>query len=222
MFDNAFATTRMAPRSSSLESSDATADLRQQTLDVARRLIGHHGYRDVSMRDIAAEVGCSVSTLYFHFQNRDALLHALIDEGFERWYGELLALQQRYGDPIALLEAIARRYIEFGLANPELYEIMYLFHPQSMQRMPRELFRRIRRSLDLTADTVERCAAPGTLSGEESRATAAAIWATLHGVVATLLTQRLDTRIDRDLYIDCAVRSVLATARAVRDSSTSP
>lgn len=212
----------MAPRASSLDSSDSTADLRQQTLDVARRLIGHHGYRDVSMRDIAAEVGCSVSTLYFHFQNRDALLHALIDEGFERWYGELLALRAAHEDPLALLEAIARRYIEFGLANPELYEIMYLFHPQSMQRMPRELFRRIRRSLDLTADTVEQCAAPGTLGTEESRATAAAIWATLHGVVATLLTQRLDTRIDRTLYIECAVRSVLATARAVRNASNTP
>ena len=213
----------MAPRASSLESSsESTADLRQQTLDVARRLIGHHGYRDVSMRDIAAEVGCSVSTLYFHFQNRDALLHALIDEGFERWYGELLALRAAHEDPLALLEAIARRYIEFGLANPELYEIMYLFHPQSMQRMPRELFRRIRRSLDLTAETVEQCAAPGSLSTEESRATAAAIWATLHGVVATLLTQRLDTRIDRTLYIECAVRSVLATARAVRNASNTP
>lgn len=213
----------MAPRASSLESSAASvADLRQQTLEVARRLIGHHGYRDVSMRDIAAEVGCSVSTLYFHFENRDALLHALIDEGFERWYVELLALQSANADPLALLEAIARRYIEFGLANPELYEIMYLFHPQSMQRMPRELFRRIRRSLDLTADTVERCAAPAAMSAEESRATAAAIWATLHGVVATLLTQRLDTRIDRALYIECAVRSVLATARATRSLPHAP
>ncbi len=199
------------------ETSSNTADLRVQTLDVARRLIAERGYRDVSMRDIASAVGCSVSTLYFHFTNRDALIHTLIDEGFERWYEELQALGERHVDPLERLERIARTYVEFGLENPEMYEIMFLFHSRSMERLPRELFRRIRRSLDFTADTIRACVGEQLLSADESRPLAAAIWATLHGVVSTLLTERLDTRIDRGRYIECAVDSVLSTVLAVRD-----
>ncbi len=198
------------------ETAAQTADLRVQTLDAARRLIAQRGYRDVSMRDIAADVGCSVSSLYFHFTNRDALIHTLIDEGFDRWYAELLELGGGYPEPMQRLEQIARTYVEFGLANPELYEIMFLFHPRSMERLPRELFRRIRRSLDFTADTIRCCVGADRLSVEDSRPLAAAIWATLHGVVSTLLTERLDTRIDRRRYIECAVASVLCTVSAVR------
>ena len=190
--------------------------LREQTLDAARRLIGRHGHRDVSMRDIAAEVGCSVSSLYLYFANRDALIHTLIDEGFQRWYGEQLAIARAESDPWARLERTARRYVEFGLANPELYEIMYMFHPQSLRRIPKELFRRIRRSLDFTTETVLACIGADVMDESEARVVAAALWATLHGVVSTILTQRLDTRIDQRRYIDRAVRSVRAAVAAAR------
>ena len=211
----------MPPRTtpaSSPRSAEKGSDLRAQTLAAARRLIVEHGHRDVSMRDIASEVGCSVSSLYLHFDGRDALIHTLIDEGFERWYGELLALQARHAEPWALLEAIARRYVQFGLENPELYEIMFMFHPRSMRRLPKELFRRIRRSLDLWTGVVLACAGAGAAE-HDARATAAALWATLHGAVSTLLTERLDTRIDRAHYIEAVVGSVPATVRSMGDST---
>lgn len=214
----------MPPRTATPQSSPALdpelreLSLRDQTLDAARRLIGRHGHRDVSMRDIAAEVGCSVSSLYLYFANRDALIHTLIDEGFQRWYAEQLALEREHRDPWTRLDAVARRYVEFGLANPELYEIMYMFHPQPMRRIPRDLFRRIRRSLDATTENILACVGADTLSESEARVVAASIWATLHGVVSTILTQRLDTRIDRARYIDRAVRSVRAAVGAAAQS----
>ncbi|HEX8848800.1 MAG TPA: TetR/AcrR family transcriptional regulator [Gemmatimonadaceae bacterium] len=213
----------MPPRTATPQSSPRVEpalrdqSLRAQTLDAARRLIARHGHRDVSMRDIAAEVGCSVSSLYLYFANRDALIHTLIDEGFQRWYGEQLALVEQHGDPWTRLEAIARRYVEFGLANPELYEIMYMFHPQSMRRIPKDLFRRIRRSLDLTTENILACVGADVMGESEARVVAASVWATLHGVVSTILTQRLDTRIDQRRYIDRAVRSVRAAVAAARD-----
>ncbi|NUQ20497.1 MAG: TetR family transcriptional regulator, partial [Gemmatimonadaceae bacterium] len=38
-----------------IDAAPRDQSLRAQTLDAARRLIGRHGHRDVSMRDIAAE-----------------------------------------------------------------------------------------------------------------------------------------------------------------------
>jgi AcrR family transcriptional regulator len=156
-----------------------------------------------------------VSSLYLYFANRDALIHTLIDEGFQRWYDEQLAIEARHADAWARLEAVARGYVAFGLGNPELYEIMYMFHPQSMERLPKELYRRARRGFDLVAQTVRACASPpGTLSEDDARVLAASIWATLHGVVSTLLTERLDARIDRRGYIERTVRFAMDGVRA--------
>ena len=190
-------------------------DLRTAILAAARHLIAVNGHRDVSMRDIAGDVGCSVSSLYLYFANRDALIHTLIDEGFQRWYDEQLAIEARHeSDPWARLEAVARGYVEFGLANPEFYEIMYMFHPQSMERLPKELYRRARRGFDRVAQTVLACDPRGGADEEAGRVTAAAVWATLHGVVSTLLTERLDARIDRQAYVERAVRLAVDGVRA--------
>lgn len=169
------------------------------------------------MRDIAGDVGCSVSSLYLYFANRDALIHTLIDEGFQRWYDEQLAIEARHEDPWARLEAVARGYVAFGLGNPEVYEIMYMFHPRSMERVPKELYRRARRGFDLVAQTVLACAPAGTMREDEARVLAAATWATLHGVVSTLLTGRLDARIDRRGYIERVVRFAMDGVRAGMD-----
>lgn len=192
----------------------AEADLRTAILDAARHLIVAKGHRDVSMRDIAGDVGCSVSSLYLYFANRDALIHALIDEGFQRWYDEQLALDAAHADAWARLEATARAYVAFGLGRPELYEIMYLFHPQSMERLPKELYRRARRSHDQLAATVRDCVGAGAIDDDAARLTATAVWATLHGAVSSLLAERVDVRIDRAAYIDRAVRFVVDAVRA--------
>ena len=95
--------------------------------------------------------------------------------------------------------------MDFGLENPELYEIMYMFHPQSMERLPKDLSRRARRGYDFVAQTVLAAAPAGALAEADARILAASLWATLHGGVATLLTGRLDARIDRKRYIERSV-----------------
>jgi AcrR family transcriptional regulator len=193
----------------------ADADLRTAILDAARHLIVANGHRDVSMRDIAGDVGCSVSSLYLHFANRDALIHTLIDEGFQRWYDEQLAISERVAEPWGRLEAMARGYVDFGLASPEVYEIMYLFHPRSVERLPKELYRRARRGFDFVVETVLSCARPGApLDEADARILTASMWATLHGVVSTILTARLDARIDQARYIERSIAFALDAARA--------
>lgn len=204
----------MSPRAAPPATPRPDTDLRTAILDAARHLIAANGHRDVSMRDIAGDVGCSVSSLYLYFANRDALIHTLIDEGFQRWYDEQLAIEARHAEPWARLEGVARGYVEFGLGNAEVYEIMYMFHPRSMERLPKELYRRARRGFDRVAQTVLACAPAGTLDDDGARELAAATWATLHGVVSTILTERLDARIDRRRYIERAVRFAVDGVRA--------
>lgn len=185
--------------------------LRAAILDAARRLITRDGYRDVSMRMIARAVGCSVSSIYLYFPNKDSLIHTLIYEGFERWYEESQEIVQRPEPPIRRLELLSRRYVDFGLENPEWYEVMYLFHPERVSRYPQELYRRTRRSMDLAVQLIIECDPERFRSEADARIVANLNWSLLHGVVSTILARRLDSRIDREAYIEAAVAHAVRT-----------
>lgn len=191
--------------------STSESGLRTAILDAARHLITREGFRDVSMRMIARAVGCSVSSIYLYFPSKDSLIHTLIYEGFERWYEESLAVVGRDEPPVRRLERLARRYVDFGLENPEWYEVMYLFRPQRVARFPKELYRRTRRSMDLVVQLIMECEPERFRSEEDARIVANLIWSLLHGVVSTILAGRLDSRIDREAYIRAAVAHVVRT-----------
>lgn len=196
--------------------------LRAATLETTRTLLVQDGYENLSMRRIARQVGCSVSSIYEHFASKDQLVHALIDEGFQRWYEVVCEAAVAPGTPLQRLELHCREYVSFGLANPEFYEIMYLQHPRALGRFPRELFRRAARSMDVLSQLVLECA-PGALSGPgEARVQAHVVWALLHGVVSTILAARLENRIAQPDYIDSAIQFALGAVRRLEPAAGEP
>ena len=188
-------------------------DLRTAVLDAARQLLVREGYRDLSMRDVASAVGCSVSSIYLYFAGKDEIVHTLMDEGFERWHRRMREIAEGEGTAEERLEAVCRAYVEFGVANPEFYEIMYMFHSDRMARYPKELFRRARRNLDALGELIAAYAPEAVPTGDDVRIAATALWSTLHGMVSTIVSDRLDRKIDRQRYVDGTIRYALAGAR---------
>ncbi|SHK78711.1 TetR/AcrR family transcriptional regulator [Rhodothermus profundi] len=199
--------------------SDGT--LRRRILDATRYLLVAEGYASLSMRKIAREIGCSPTAIYLYFQNKDALVHTLIDEGFGLLYEELREEAARHADPVVRLEALWRRYVAFGRRNPEYYEIMFMLHPERMERYPPEKYRRARRCLELSIQALEEGRRQGVFVVENPRVMASAAWAALHGAVALLLARRVDIRIDPEAFIDTTIRTLLRGVLAP-DASLQP
>ncbi len=188
----------------------AEADLRRVILDTTRHLLVRDGYKSLSMRKIARAIGYSATSIYLHFDNKDALFHALIEEGMERMLEGFKAAEAAHlGDPAARLRALCRRYVAFGLDHPEYYEIMFMLHPEHMERYPPEKYRRARRNLDVIAAALADGAAQGVLSVKDPRVSASAIWAALHGTVSLLLARRVDVRIRQEDFIEAAIAHVI-------------
>lgn len=183
----------------------AGADLRHSILDEARQLLLKEGYAKLSMRKIADAVGCSATSIYLHFANKDALVHALITEGMQTLYGHLKDADTE-GDPIERLDALCRAYVDFGLENPEVYEVMFQLHPERMARFPADDYRRARRNLDLFEHVLASGADAGVLDAEPTPEVAAhALWTSLHGLVSLRLAERIDVRLAVDAFTDAAV-----------------
>ncbi|MEZ5663793.1 MAG: TetR/AcrR family transcriptional regulator [Burkholderiaceae bacterium] len=74
--------TRGRPRKSAEERDDGNR--RQHLLRVAARLFRTRGFDATSTRDVAAAAGMRSGSPFYHFENKEAMLAALMLEGMER------------------------------------------------------------------------------------------------------------------------------------------
>ncbi len=183
-------------------------ELRRHILDTARRLLTSDGYAALSMRRIAREIGYSATSIYLHYDNKDQLVHALIDEGVEVLYTRLSAVPVA-ASPEERLAALGRAYIEFGLELPEYYEIMYWLHTEYIERYPAEKYRKARQNLNFFAEVLREGSAGGRFEDVEPLLGATAIWCQMHGVVSLINSQRVDRKLRSAALVDEVVRRIV-------------
>lgn len=99
--------------------------LRERILEVSREIVRREGFASLSMRKLAGAIDYSPAALYLHFRSRSEIARALCMEGHLR-LREAFVAQASIVDPAARLHAMARAYVEFGLAEPQTYRLMFM------------------------------------------------------------------------------------------------
>lgn len=102
-------------------------NLRTELLDAAERSLREHGIDQLSLRDLAREIGVSHTAPRRHFADRRALLDALAESGFVRLGARLRAAVEQIGDEGCLhtrLHAFASAYARFATENAALTRLM--------------------------------------------------------------------------------------------------
>ena len=188
-------------------------DLRREILDTTRRLLIQDGYQNLSMRKIANAIGYSATSIYLYFENKDNLVHALIDEGMEKMQQLLLGIEDLFTSPLAALRELCERYVAFGMENPEYYEVMFQLHPARMARYPVEKYRKARKNLEVFKEVIEVGQRMSVFGMGDPLLKATAIWTTLHGLVSLLIAQRVDQQIDAEDLKEHVFAQVVAFVR---------
>lgn len=101
-------------------------------LDAARELFLAHGYDAVSLSDVVANSGGSLSTLYALFGNKRGLLKAVMQSQFERDMRELDGLISRAATPGEVLLDIALGTQEY-LTAPDMIRFMRFVIGESLR-----------------------------------------------------------------------------------------
>jgi AcrR family transcriptional regulator len=96
---------------------------RAALLAAARAELDEHGHAGISLRAVARRAGVSHAAPKYHFPDRAALLTAIAADGFTALADALRQVTQSHADD--LLAALGRAYIDFGLANPALFDLMF-------------------------------------------------------------------------------------------------
>lgn len=161
-------------------------DVRRKILDAAHDLFETQGYENVTMRAVADAIEYSPTTIYLHFENKDALVEALCFEDFDRLFS---AMNQEPlpKDPIERMRALGRAYAAFGIANPNHYRFMFMTSGD-WKKHARETDTPPSKSYEVLREAVEEAMAQGYFKKGDVDLVSQIVWASIHGVVSLLIT----------------------------------
>ena len=97
---------------------------RTRIVVTAADLLARDGRDAVTTRAVAAGAAVQAPTLYRLFGDKDGLLDAVAEHGFQQYLAQK-ATGVPGGDPVEDLRAGWDLHVGFGLANPALYALMY-------------------------------------------------------------------------------------------------
>ncbi len=71
---------------------------RAAILDAAAQIAGERGYEGTSIKLVSERSGLPASSIYWHFEDKDQLIAAVIDRSFSDWVDALTTAPDDVGD----------------------------------------------------------------------------------------------------------------------------
>ncbi|HWF76274.1 MAG TPA: WHG domain-containing protein [Caulobacteraceae bacterium] len=167
-------------------SGPAREAMRERLCEAAARIFVEEGEAALSMRRLAAEVGCSPMAPYRHFADKEALIAAMRAAAFDR-LADALDGVARGGRRKAA--DIGGAYVRFARANPAAYKLMFDLAQPDEAAYP-ELALASARAREAMSGYVRELVEAGVLAGDPV-ALGYVFWATIHGLVVLDLAGRL-------------------------------
>ncbi len=130
-------------------------DARTRILTAAAELLTRAPDADVATRDVCQAAGVAPSALYRQFGDKEGLLAAAVDFGFERYLAAKRKMQPS-DDPVQDLRDGWDNHVRFALDNPSLYRLLW---SPALSAPPAA----VEQSHRLLREVVERIAAAGRL-----------------------------------------------------------
>lgn len=97
---------------------------RTRLLDAATHLLSIRPAEVPSTRELYEAAGVAAPTLYHHFGTKEGLLDVVVEQAFAEYLHRKEAML-RTGELVADFRAGWDLHVEFGIANPALYALMY-------------------------------------------------------------------------------------------------
>ncbi|MFB5086604.1 TetR/AcrR family transcriptional regulator [Psychrobacillus sp. PGGUH221] len=101
-------------------------ETKQEILKSAGNLFAEKGFDAVTIREIAKNAGCSHTTIYLYFKDKEALLHQLSMpslQELQEQFNEILKINTLSSE--GKLKEISREYITFCLQNRSMYDVFF-------------------------------------------------------------------------------------------------
>lgn len=161
--------------------------LREALISSALRLLNEEGVESLSLRALAKISGVTQAAPYSHFSNKDELLAAVAETGFQRLALQMAEDATGCRDTRERIEKLMTSYIRFAVENKSLFRLMFGRELSDMKKYP---------TLAMTAGksySLISAALSKRQSAEmDARFLTVAVWSLCHGLTGLILDEKIN------------------------------
>ena len=166
-------------------------DLAAALLNAAEAELTENGIERFSLRAVAKRAGVSHGAPAHHFSDVKGLLTALAAKGYERLLDQQSKREaEKDGDARARLVASGLGYLEFAMANPQLFHLM--FNSSIPDRDDERFFNVALSVFDRLVDNTQAVNGKSPYSDEASMVDLMASWSLVHGLAELIVSGRAE------------------------------
>jgi AcrR family transcriptional regulator len=164
-------------------------EMRGLILNRAMSLFLEDGFENITLRRIAEKIEYSPATIYLYYKDKNEILYAIHDIGFERLYKQqqtILSIK----NPWRRLKKHGSIYIKFALENPEYYDLMFIMRGPAKKIKEKKEWEIGLRSFEFLKKNINECIKAGYLSKTNLDVAAFAFWSLTHGIASLVIRER--------------------------------
>ena len=171
-------------------SDHSREEIRQMALDAAEKIIIEQGYKGLSARKIAAEMGYTVGTLYLIFKNLDELILHLNMHTLDSLYEQMNTMVSNTPSAEKCVHQLCRTYYEFACENTHRWSLMFEHNLSDDMEIPEWFSEKVAYGFTLLEQVLQQLENKKDIT--EIRIAARALWGGVHGITMLAVTDKLD------------------------------
>lgn len=155
---------------------------RDRIFDAAKLILEQEGFSGLSIRKVAAQSGLSPMAIYRHFADKDALINALMADGFKAWESRVAAITAP--DAMAWLRTLTDVFLDFALSEPHRFDAAFFLPASQARQYPDDFAAGRSPAVAMIIARIDEARAAGFIDDTPSLDIALSLSATAQGMVS--------------------------------------
>ena len=184
-------------------------NLKRALIDAGEQLLIEHGAAGLSLRETAKLVGVSHTAPYRHFKDKDALLTAITESGFDSLAETLQNVTEEHNrDPKQQLIGATVAYVKLAITHIEMHQLMF-GRMLDEDEMSEEMLEKKQLVFKTLLQIIKNGQKKKVFKKEEPQTLATAVWSMMHGYTMLISTGQLKETATTLMQIESLAREVV-------------
>ena len=186
-------------------------NLKASAIETALDMVEQEGLDSITLRELSRRIGASRTAIYRHFENKEALLRAVVEAGFERFDTYFIVIFGRTDlDVLQRFSLMGRAYIDFATGSPNLFRLLF---GETVQQARQEVCdlenREINTGFNALVQMLEEGQRQGVFKPGDVFLMAVNVWSMIHGLAMLIIDGHIVVSDNVEAIFDAGNKALL-------------